>query len=190
MPGWPAPWKVLAVTGVGIFYVRDTLLETRRLGQAQMRAYIGIKTKVIDDRATKVITFKMSFWNTGQTPAHHLQITCTWAGGEKAFIDDLQREFAHDGTGSRGTLGAGQRVRMKFSTNDPDLHTLSEEDYDRVLLEDLQLWVFGRIDYIDVFGERHWNYFRYQLLMLNGRANLMHAPSGNKSDDSAKYRAG
>ena len=72
---------VATAASVGaLFYLRHTLIETRRIGQAQIRAYLGIKSiRVI--RNDDAFPGKKGFWlnvevaNTGQSPARDVTLS-------------------------------------------------------------------------------------------------------------------
>jgi hypothetical protein len=66
----------LTATFVGVYYVRNTLLETRRIGQAQVRAYLTEDGIVFKWSGTSDIShpsivsdISTSWFNTGQSPA-------------------------------------------------------------------------------------------------------------------------
>lgn len=76
-----AMWMFIAtiltvvVAAIGILYVRRTLLETRRLGQAQVRAYVVAKGGTFNV-TEKCIEYLINFRNVGQSPATNCKIRC------------------------------------------------------------------------------------------------------------------
>lgn len=88
-----AKWMFLAtlgtivIAGVGIYYVRKTLMESRRIGQAQVRAYIGIKSADIYFTSELAIPIvEITAVNTGQSPTTEF----SWA---------LELQYHADGEG-------------------------------------------------------------------------------------------
>ena len=69
-------WATLAtvvVGAIGIYYVRNTLLEARRIGQAETRAYLVLCSPEIF-HATSTFAFRPIIRNTGSSPARNVAL--------------------------------------------------------------------------------------------------------------------
>lgn len=63
----------LLTTGAGIYYLRNTLIETRKIGQAQSRAYVAISEFKVSVSSAK-IHIVCEIGNLGQTPSRKTEI--------------------------------------------------------------------------------------------------------------------
>lgn len=160
---WVMALFSIAATGVSflaVVWVKRTLLETRRIGEAQVRAYVVIAPDDIgepkSDGRPIVITLKVK--NTGATPARNLTI--------QGDVRVLEFE-GHDEVG-------------KFSIDFPDVPHIDiqvgagVEEKSDIIVDDLsghqrrlivehkthRLFLIGRVTYDDVFGNRRRTNFR------------------------------
>ena len=71
----------ITITAIGVYYVRDTLLvtrtamlDTRQIGEAQVRAYLGFEVISGDVAAGKQLKFQVRITNHGQSPAQAVAV--------------------------------------------------------------------------------------------------------------------
>lgn len=138
-------------SAVGVVYVRNTLLESRRTSKAELRAYVmldGIEPKEV--KVTKAdkpdARFFVRWKNAGQTPARRVRWDVNWKVFEGAFPSDFEFPASEDG-GQSATIGPGQ-VSHDISQLIPsvDLSNVKFKD-------DWFLLMWGWIEYFDVFDK-------------------------------------
>jgi hypothetical protein len=124
----------------------------------------------------KAVRGRLSFRNTGQTPAHHTEARVitglvdwppdadTWAVEPPA-------------AGARASLGAGIKLNIPF-----DLPALPEATYRKLCLGTTAFVVFGEIRYRDIFNKQRRTKFR--LFLSNaveiGNMRLLPHSEGNE----------
>jgi hypothetical protein len=158
---------IAAFTGLLFFATVALWSATRRLvsgaeqtAERQLRAYVFVEDGLI--KGFRGITAKpplqmapggnwtfiiqVDIKHYGQTPAHHLT---TWfdadirAAGEPRFTGAAQLK-------ERSPLGPGS-IRRAIPTK-----TLTPEQVEAVRKGDSIFWVWGRAEYVDVFGNMRW----------------------------------
>jgi len=134
---------------IGVVYVRNTLLESRRTSKAELRAYVmleGIDAKEVSaSESDKTdVRFFVRWKNAGQTPARRIRWDINWRVFEDAFPEDFDWPPASNG-GQSATIGPGQ-VSHDISQLIPgaDLGNVKFKD-------DWFLLMWGWIEYFDVF---------------------------------------
>lgn len=68
----------VVVAGIGLIYIRKTLLETRRIGQAETRAYLSIKSGKYD-AAGGWLWLEVEIENFGNSPARNVTVCPTFS---------------------------------------------------------------------------------------------------------------
>jgi hypothetical protein len=104
--------------GVGIYYVRESLIDSRRIGQAQVRAYITIeKMKVVPRIVGQKIDWRIviHIYNCGQSPAREILVKMTSTSrtafdGEKTTITRGLRAGRGKKLGTRRVSAIGNHV--------------------------------------------------------------------------------
>lgn len=139
----------LAVATMGLF------LDARAKGRKELRAYVGIKDQGIRFLAIGRFQAFITVDNSGRTPAHELRISLHVGIGNDDAPDGGFMESAPVG---RMPLGpnAERFVRQV-------LWDLQQEDVGRIAVvgHDRCAFVWGRIDYRDIFGARHQLRYRF-----------------------------
>ncbi|QDC02155.1 hypothetical protein FGU64_17900 [Mesorhizobium sp. 8] len=147
------------IAAIGIYYVRNTLLETRRIGQAQVRAYLGDDSAKFEwDDSTKrprVSNIEVSWKNFGQSPALFCGLSILVHGitddeyGKPLPESDIalsNQEFGtlHISSGARNWCGGA---------------SLSEHETAEWLAGKTHIIVHAVARYRDVFGKIHTSEF-------------------------------
>lgn len=175
-----AAGATVLVTIVGIYYVRETLdatratvTETSRIGEAQVRAYLSVKSVEFDwedvGDGTKKMTCITAKWeNTGQSPARHVEVSVQ---GRKTPVDcekpiEALSSILENLELSTASVAAGS-------------HVSAERDVEDDFSSD---WIAGKIGlvvhaaatFVDVFGRRHWveECSTARAVIVDGKANL------------------
>lgn len=149
----------IILTGVGVYFVRETLAETRRIGEAQTRAYVFAKEAIIFNSHTEHPTIRIKLFNTGASPAKYFRVGCVAYlrpyGTTSEYMIPADLDYGYWtglGAGSSDTVGqhpAGLVERIGEA--DSQLGT-------RALI------IAGRVIYCDIFGdewESDFAFFRY-----------------------------
>lgn len=142
---------------VGVVLIRDTLVETRRIGEAQIRAYVWTSGADFSIAAylNGPITcdIRLSLQNTGSTPANIVQFSCT-AGiiksdytGRLDKFHLIDRIMTQPGTGSQYIPAGG-------GTYVPTLNKLTADQIAKFTSGDYVAIVLGKIVFNDVFNKR------------------------------------
>ena len=165
----------LLATVAGVMYVRWTLHETRRIGQAQVRAYmtVGDFSGYVNDKdGEPKMGMHLVCTNTGQSPALNVRSKVGWASDPPPFNEEWHATSAIN-SAVRSSVGAGASINTKAATNkhkgDPN-HSLTRSQIVDVIEGRSIFWAFGVIDYDDVFGRGHRMRFRYQMRFEDGKA--------------------
>lgn len=151
-------------TAIGVVFVWLTLRETRRIGEAQMRAYVHLReasAKLVNNASTIIITGKIT--NSGQTPARKVITRFLWAGEPEPFLEEWWN--ALEGDSGQGSLGHGEDFHIQHRTDSADNPEarLTREQIAQICSGDMGLWLIGEIQYEDVFGHDHITYVRSRL---------------------------
>lgn len=160
----------LVITAVGIYYVRDTLIETRKsvqvtreIGEAQVRAYLSIRPTVIPSMEGAPLDHRRSFEveieNAGLTPARNVNAV--------VYADWLPRNLPspcpnlvrmRDGsTQADLTIAAGSSISASAETKLTDLDFLTKDTNAGPTVPHL----YGIVWYNDVFGRPHRTRFAF-----------------------------
>ncbi len=139
----------------GVFFqVRDA----RKSNERQLRAYIHVRDVVVSLMNSEFDpNVQIIIKNYGQTPARRVTNTL--------FVDFISHPFDSSFDLKRGVVGQvtdlapGQKVfsqttisRSKFSSMKPSIES-----------KKVRMYVFGRIEYFDVFGHARATEYRYRL---------------------------
>lgn len=159
---WIAGITLLGVTFAGwtLVATRQMALDTRDIGEAQARAYVGLSRidaesviAALTERDQREISFGIK--NFGQSPARQLRFLAVYnihprniAPRDEDFIQAEGVEHPPD-----DTLQVGQEITGTARAYEG----LSEKDYAAALdpLNVARLHIFGVITYADVFGREH-----------------------------------
>ena len=163
-------------------HTREALINDRVMGQAQTRAYITIstfQTGIWLDR----IKVEASFVNTGQTPARNIRFYIAWRSEEAGpFLDEWHPQEVTAAEG-RGTLGAGLPMVGKIDTakkiEDRD-RSLSPEQIAAVREGNAEFWVYGIVEYEDVFHQLRKTRYRYYMHINGSEVSFSPCDGGNE----------
>lgn len=154
-----AAFTVVLAFATGFLYVatRDLVNGVDNTAKRQLRAYLGAMPPVFGEKFPNAIA--VSIKNTGQTPATQIYGHLNWYW--VPFGQGLPAEFAFpdfnaDDIGSVPTLGAGLEATFDFP--------ISLDQLTREQNKETDLFIYGHIDYTDVFGDRQYTDFCWQYL--------------------------
>jgi hypothetical protein len=160
-----------AISAWAVVLLRQTLLqtvaateaaqaavsETRRIGEAQVRAYLAnINVLVEDFSLGSVPVYRVSVKNTGQSPARGVRISLAIRTGaspaDRVRFRNLKYMKLVD-------VPAGESAPQEIIGNSPIL----AETYANIISGRACIVLGGVFRYRDVFGKRHFTVFRYAL---------------------------
>jgi hypothetical protein len=146
----------IVVTAIGVVLVLLTLRQTRRIGQAQVRSYINIKSAAIYFSGKEGLPFvDIVAVNSGQSPAREFM----WRPQIRYFADDEKgaANEIEDGWGSHPgiDIAAGSETESPFLFVVADFNLLSYIAGCESELERLAVAVCIDFSYLDVFGQRY-----------------------------------
>lgn len=156
----------LIATVAGVIYVRNTLLETRKIGNKQLRAYVSvISLEIVHTSGDWMPNIRIKFKNFGQTPAYGLKNVCDYEfhrlgqpGQPRFSVRPAHRQVG------KMDLGPGQDMTSTM------LIPVSQWEVYKPLLEGkitslhrADLFVFGEVTYCDAFDEPRWTKYRFRL---------------------------
>ena len=161
-----AAWATVLFTGVGAFLIWQTLLttqqtvrETRRIGEAQTRAYV-IVSDVDGERVENdnVLEVKAQIENCGQTPAKNLRVVgdifCDIYPSERDFESLFLECDAIINV--KQVLGAKSNIPFHFRIEG------SLSNYLALISKGTHaIYLYGSITYQDIFGEAHKTNFSF-----------------------------
>lgn len=179
----------LVISVGGLFMLWQSLNQTRQaisndreIGHAQIRAYVSVfdfETIVTDD-PRPVIKTTIVFKNTGQTPAKKLRVNADWAAGETPFDETLHPHRVEKFDG-RGAVSSGATFFANLNTEKGNFRrALGGGDIEKVISGEWKFWVFGVIEYVDVFNEPRKTRFRYEIMIHGTQAGFSPCLGGNE----------
>jgi len=154
-------WAAAIFAFVGTLLIFFTFMETRRVSRAELRAYVCVESISVTPgtaRGTpaefrKKIACHIVIKNSGQTPAYEVR---HWAAidflppseEEKLEVPPLER--VHMSTMPPGGVNTSNRFLLK---------SLTPEDGKALKKNEMALFIWGRVEYLDAFGRpRFTNY--------------------------------
>ncbi|RWN44686.1 MAG: hypothetical protein EOS03_23865 [Mesorhizobium sp.] len=141
-----------------------TAVASIRTTRIQLRAYLSafdFDTVISNQNTPPHIVTKITFKNSGQTPARNVVLNIWWEVGTPPF-DEGRHDNAVLKVEGRGSIPAGMPFygAVRTSPTGPD-RIVSQEDIEQIVDGNLSFWIFGVIEYDDVFGRSHRSRFRY-----------------------------
>lgn len=142
-----------------LWLTREANRISREIGQAQVRAYLGIQGGDILSPATKGEDFeveddgcialkaKFSVKNFGQSPAAHIFLQHKEKTVGAAILDSFDTSLDEVDTGN-AFLGPGDGILFEIN------NVLNTYEHIAMLKKDVYTMIFGRIDYTDVFDQK------------------------------------
>lgn len=161
---WHKLWFDPIATFTGALFIATAALiftgllqwrETRKVAKHQLRAYLGATPQNVNFLAigTHYIQTYIEIANTGDTPAKNV---IQWTDiAVRAPTDNKTFPLPAKGYGKRPIVpGAKWSLGLEKS--------LTDEELQKLMSEENVLFVWGRVEYMDIFGESHWLDFRYR----------------------------
>jgi len=181
MEGWARVSSIIA--GLGVVLLVWTLFETRKSTELQLRAYISVDSVVASFADSKeypsagiyTVEFDIVAKNTGQTPALNVRTWTVVALEPPPFNEEWLNDPRK--RGSRSDIGAGADIRISQASGQPGVplvqHKISEGE--------LGCWLYGFIEYEDIFGHTHLTQYRYVLVKTAAGAFMSYpTETGNR----------
>lgn len=122
---------------------------TEKIGKQQLRAYVG-KSEISMGRENDAIVAKVKITNFGQTPALDV---LAWVGteiSEYPLTRNLTPPQSTDAY-SRNVMFPSESSTLTIAHR----QEITDDVRDQILAGTMALYVFGRIEYTDFFGEHH-----------------------------------
>ena len=165
-----------------ILAIKDTLARERNT-KKELRAYIAI-TKFNPIIINKdYLIWEIEEINTGKTPAYKMTGTANYKpGGTGVYDKEIKNININYPMIVATTQGNGLNDTLRFAISDPP--NISAEKIDKITKKgDLTLYIYGYIEYLDVFREKHRTRFCYYSLPdLNGQHVFMKYSRYNDGD--------
>jgi hypothetical protein len=158
-----AAWATVAFTGFGAFLIwrtllatQDTVIETRRIGERQVRAYVGVTDISIERTDTDSPTVKLKIKNGGQSPAYKIAIRTGYVVNFKGSPQhaDQNREQVERGF----DIGPGQEIHHPVYVAE----LIWAVAQSTIRNKAGRFFIFGRIDYEDAFEVARETLFRFE----------------------------
>lgn len=181
-------WMIIVTFGTlltaaaGIYYLRNTLLETRRLGQFQTRAYLSIAMDKYNILDCCNITAKWSIKNSGQTPARKVRFKQCIVVEPEPFDERFHIcEFSE--TASVFEMGASSERCQEIDTRikNPETKDIKDSEMSEIFTKERSFWACFYVEYEDVFGVSYYTKSRYRLIMHRGNWEMVTTPNGNEA---------
>jgi hypothetical protein len=156
-----------------------TVEHARDTSKLELRPYVGITSaKALQLTTNNQNIAALTIENVGKTPAINV---CTWFGSVgvnagETFDFDLAEKPANL---KRFTSPPNGKFILNIKANG----LLSEEDIRKIRDGRTVLFVFGTIDYTDVFGDPHTTTYRYQFAREKGVGDILNVcEEGNEAN--------
>lgn len=164
---WLATWQLVRSS-------KDT-------AERQLRAYISCRSITASDLLVgRKPVFLVKFRNGGQTPAHALKTHVKIKSERTPIPSTMFSPLLTSDEGSIAVLGPGDKSTVETIG---DISILPGH-VDSLVNGTVHLFVFGRLDYRDVFGRQRTTQFRLQLVsesITDGKAKFAACPEGNEA---------
>jgi hypothetical protein len=150
---------------------------TAKTAERQLRAYVTLYSGAIRWENNQTFSYHIAIKNTGQTPALNLthQSNCGYGPVENFRTDEIARRAI--------TLGAGNTTTLRQSAD----HSLGDANWTGIRNGTIPLYVWGRIEYRDIFWQGRHLQYRMELLTGPGinidEGLLTPCYEGNESSD-------
>jgi hypothetical protein len=124
---------------------------SKNTARQQLRAYVLLDTTTVEIRADGTSIIRLRFRNTGTTPALKMSIVARTSGGLTGQQVETPAQLVEGG--SVFSVGAGS-YRLK------NVGPLTAEQTRALETGETFVIIYGRGEYDDIFGSRHWFDFR------------------------------
>jgi hypothetical protein len=162
---------------------RDAVDETRRIGEAQTRAYVSIEGSEVSNFGNGVrpsVTTVIK--NTGQTPAYDLKVHTMIGIGPLPYPGGALPDMPPpDPLGSTSNLGPGVQRRNTVTKDNP----VTDQEFIDICEGREAIFVIGRVEYSDAFGiARFTNFFFLysQRSVIRGDGGMETCVDGNEAN--------
>ena len=150
------------MAGSSVFLWRSTerlVTGAEDSAQRQLRAYVniaGVAARNVTD-ITKTIQYHIVIENTGRTPAY--QVRMVYTAELLEYPLSLYPAAEVSGYLSETIIGGGRDAETVFDAERP----LRQNEVSALASGTKAIYVFGRIDYQDIFERGHWTRFRFMI---------------------------
>jgi hypothetical protein len=156
--------------------MQEGLKETRISREIENAAFVGVKDHLIESPPLHIGSNKIDIGlvNSGRTPAFNvttIQDQSISPIGPVQFIPTLPVSVA---------MVPGTILSPTVSTGVAFFVSLTEEQVTAITERKLFLYVWGIVNYADIFGHKHWT--RFCMVYHQGARRLNSANHGNESD--------
>jgi hypothetical protein len=153
----------------------------RESAERQLRAYVNPSATRITMSANGFITVKLTYKNSGQTPAYNFVantlVTITPQPPSSSFESPERPEPSQ--SASRGTVGSNSHVEREMKFPNP----LTIEYQNDIAAGKAAIYAYGRITYDDIYGKGHTTRFRYIYMgPWGGQHGMQICGDGNEAD--------
>lgn len=139
---------------------QESVVQSKATTQLDQRAWVSNETISGRPELDKPFRIAIKIKNTGKTFAKKVKVVtvCKTSGGPPDF-SAIERRENFDGILSVALLAPNGDAE---STVNPSKGAkIPQADLDKIEAKPHRLFVFGQIDYQDIFGRSHWNKFCY-----------------------------
>ena len=171
---------VMALFTVGLFFSTHLLWKSgERHSARELRAYVFTTDLNVEEFGsdTKRVEISINVKNSGQTPAHNLEILTRFQFSRmpNPVIQDQFTERSP--SQSRGCLPPGGETCVLGVFPNP----FTNAQYTQIENGEMAIFVSGRINYVDVFGKAQCTRFRYvsEPLVAPRQIRMVVTPEGN-----------
>jgi hypothetical protein len=157
-------WSQLSIMTHQLSIMDEQLREMRASTHLEQRAWVACKGgKCRHPISTEgQVNIDLTYSNSGKTPANKVNITCNFIIGQKDF--DIESLANNEKTTYSTEVETERSIAPNTTREAPwDISTqvLTDEVVSKIKSGDLVAYVFGKITYDDVFGERHTTIYSY-----------------------------
>jgi len=176
---------VLAFAAIYQFGImRDQMQNSTRpwLNAAGVSAQNGFK---VGESPTVIIKFK----NSGNSPARDVMLKYNMTLLVAPIPDNMPMGQYLSKEPSRGVVAPNSEFSSPKYTKKEIIFT--EDSISKISNNDLRLYVFGFIDYLDIFNQRHCTYFCFASYVMGTENNLSFQMCSNNNemiDEECKYK--
>jgi hypothetical protein len=134
---------------------------TREMARLDQRAWVATDGADGALSAGQPFVIHIKFKNTGKTFARHAQITVKTEITKKDTLPNFNTLFDPPKNGKKPvTMILVPNAQYEMTTDPVEGSPFSQEQIDNIR-DNQGLFVFGRIDYADIFDRKHWTTFCY-----------------------------
>ncbi len=139
--------------------VKQVVSKARQEREVEQRAYLGAMGATIELTDRPMVKGHIVFKNTGQSPARDVEFRCSFGASAQSRPDSFPEPRTNPAERSRSVMLPGMQTKQVTELGAIEIN----EEFLRALhREEMHIFYYGRILYVDIYGASQETKFRFQ----------------------------